>query len=103
LYFQRATFKRLIKGMVIKQEYQEHIDYDKYVRPRTSILRYGLDVQPEEQRENYTIHEEEIPKTGVLLTRKYKRTRSHDGSVHVWLSNQKSKGKGDINSNVQYD
>lgn len=100
LSFQRATFKRLIKRMEVKEEFKDNPEYDEFVRPRTSLLRHGLDLA---EQEPYFIKEEEIPRIGVVVSRRFKRARWHDGSTHIWLSNQKQVGRGDINSKLNYD
>ena len=52
------------------------------VRPRTSLLRPGLDRTPAER---YILHEEEVPTAGTLVSLSYHRTRWRDGRARVWL------------------
>jgi hypothetical protein len=42
------------------------------VRPRTTLLREGLDSTPPQP---YHVHEEQVPRAGARLTRQYQRTR----------------------------
>ncbi|MBX2984909.1 MAG: hypothetical protein KF882_02930 [Bacteroidia bacterium] len=93
--FQRARFRRIIKGSVPNEPLA-----DDFVQPRTSFLRHGLDSDPHEP---YFIFEEEIPRAGAIVFRQFKRVRWHDGSVHVWLSNQKTTGRGETLSHLQFD
>jgi hypothetical protein len=76
LRLQRAAMPRLVPGVA-----------ETPVRPRGAFLRVGLDLgQP------YFIHEEEVPKAGVVLTRSYQRTRWLNGQIITWLGRQKQAG-----------
>lgn len=47
------------------------------VRPRTWLMRQGLDdLLPDR---SYYLHEEEVPRAGVRVTRAFQRTRWRDG------------------------
>jgi hypothetical protein len=70
------------------------------IRPRTLLLRTGLDgAQPAP----YLLHEEEVPRAGVLVTQAWQRTRWRDGSVHVWLGARKLPGRGEHSSGLRFD
>jgi len=91
IQLQRAAMPRLLKG---------DPDDPKKVRPRTSLLRQGLD-QP-----NATalfLHEEEVPRTGVRVTQSFQRTRWRDGNVWVWLGVRKQTGRGEGSSGLAFD
>jgi hypothetical protein len=64
----------------------------KKVRPRTVLLREGLDRTPQRA---YFIHEEEVPRAGARVTQSFQRTRWRDGSVWVWLGVRKLTGRGE--------
>lgn len=66
------------------------------IRPRTALLREGLDRNP---ASGYFIHEEEIPLAGVRLRQSFQRTRWRDGRVFVWLAVRKQTGRGGSGSN----
>jgi hypothetical protein len=70
------------------------------VRPRTSLLRPGLDRQP---RAAYFVHEEEVPRAGVRVIQRYRRTRWRDGRVWVWLAASKQTGRGEGSSGLAFD
>lgn len=70
------------------------------VEPRGRILRTGLD-QP--QRQPYFIHEEEVPRAGVIVTRTYQRARWWDGKVCTWLGRRKQTGRGQGSSGLEFD
>jgi hypothetical protein len=86
---QRAAMPRLIPGTP-----------DDPVEPRGAFLRPGLDVTP---RRSYFIHEEEVPKAGVILTRTYQRTRWNDGTIVIWLGRRKQVGMGQGSSGLSWD
>ncbi len=63
------------------------------VRPRTWLLGApGLHV-----------HEEEVPRAGIRVTRTYRRTRDRRGRVHVWLGATKRAGRGEASSGLVFD
>ncbi|RSM41194.1 hypothetical protein DMA12_24620 [Amycolatopsis balhimycina DSM 5908] len=68
------------------------------VRPRTALLREGLD-----SGQWYFVNEEEIPQTGTRLTVAYNRTRWRDGRVVVWLSTRRGTGRGEATSGLAFD
>jgi hypothetical protein len=70
------------------------------IKPRTSLLREGLDRSPAER---YYVHEEEVPRSGVRIRQTYQRTRWTDGKVVVWLGASKQVGRGEGSSGLQFD
>jgi hypothetical protein len=72
----------------------------KPVRPRTALLREGLDSTP---KAAYFVNEEEVPQTGTRLAVAYNRTRWRDGQVVVWLSTQRGSGRGEGSSGLAFD
>jgi hypothetical protein len=87
---QRGAMPRIVEGdaEIVK------------IRPRTLLLRTGLDgAQPAP----YLLHEEEVPRAGVLVTQAWQRTRWRDGSVHVWLGARKLPGRGEHSSGLRFD
>jgi hypothetical protein len=87
---QRAAMPRLFK-----QHYS-------HVRPRTRLLREGLDMQNVQQTPYY-IHEEEVPRAGVHLRSTYQRTRWYNGKIINWYGITKKTGRGEGSSGLQYD
>jgi hypothetical protein len=86
---QRAAMPRLIPGTP-----------DDPVEPRGALLRPGLD-QPD--RRPYFVHEEEVPKAGVIMTRTYQRARWTDGRIVSWLGRRKQVGVGQGSSGLGWD
>lgn len=90
---QRATMPRLIPGTPDNLK-------TNHVEPRGQILRAGLDAKP---RQPYFIHEEEVPRAGVVVTRTYRRTRWRDGRIYTWLGRRKQTGRGQGSSGLKFD
>ncbi len=68
------------------------------IRPRTSLLREGLDAaQP------YFIFEEEAPRAGARITKAFRRTRARDGRVITWLAALKTAGRGGGSAGLAFD
>jgi hypothetical protein len=87
----RASIPRLIDG---------DPDPPVRIRPRSSLLRYGLDLEPVE---GYDVHEEEVPRSGVQVTESFQRTRWYGGEVFVWLGVRKRTGRGERSSGLAFD
>ena len=51
----------------------------------------------------YKIREEEIPRTGVRVSRLVRRTRWIDGSTHIWIARAKTAGAGEGSSGLRFD
>jgi hypothetical protein len=85
IQLQRASMPRIVEG----------IDPVK-VKPLTSLLREGLPSA-------YFIHEEEIPRSGIVVSQSYQRTRWRNGQVFTWLGVRKQIGRGEGNSGLKFD
>jgi hypothetical protein len=51
----------------------------------------------------FLLHEEEIPRGGVQVTRQWQVARGADGSFHLWIARQKRPGRGERGSGLEYD
>jgi hypothetical protein len=96
---QRAAMPRILKG---------DPDDPLPVRPRTALLRQGLDpkptpADPNPPRASYFLHEEEVPRSGVLVQHRYRRTRWNGGRVFTWLGVIKHNGFGGGSSGLAFD
>jgi len=91
IQLQRASMPRLIEG---------DSDSPERVRPRTVLLREGLDVNP---KKAYYIHEEEVPRAGIAVSQSFQRTRWYGGKVFNWLGIRKKTGRGEGSSGLAYD
>lgn len=72
------------------------------VRPRTSLLRYGISSK-NDQETPYFIDDQEIPKAGVILSSTYQRTRWINGQTVLWQGRRKSAGRGEGSSGLLFD
>ena len=70
------------------------------ITPRGEILRVGLDEVP---KQPYFVHEEEVPSSGVIITRKYQRARGPNGEVFTWIGRRKETGRGEGASGLMFD
>ena len=86
---QRGRMARIIRGAP-----------SSTVAPRGDILRVGLDSTPQQA---YFIEEEEVPAGGTKVVRAFQRARWYDGRVYVWVGRQKTRGRGDSDSGLQFD
>jgi hypothetical protein len=87
---QRASMPRLFKD-----------EYTR-VRPRTSLVRFGIN-QDGTQTSPYFINEEEVPRAGVHLKGSFQRTRWYDGEIVSWYGYRKNTGRGEGSSGLKYD
>ena len=51
----------------------------------------------------YFVHEEEVPRSGKIVTRTYQRTRNEKGDVVVWIGRKATVGKGEGSSGLLFD
>lgn len=72
--------------------------------PPTPILPRGRVLNPSALgTDPYRVAEEEVPRAGVRVLRRYIRTRWHDGTTHLWLARERAVGFGEADSALQFD
>lgn len=91
IQLQRAAMPRILENDSKKP---------KKIRPRTKLLRVGLDKEP---KVAYKLFEEEVPRAGVCIYQSYQRTRWYKGRVYTWLGVRKKVGRGERSSGLAYD
>jgi hypothetical protein len=91
IQLQRAAMPRILEGTTLPPA---------RVRPRTELLRDGLDRVPPR---SYFVHQEEVTRAGVRLTRTFRRTRWRDGAAVVWIGVRKETGRGEGSSRLAFD
>jgi hypothetical protein len=57
----------------------------------------------EPSRKPYYVAEEAVPRSGVRVTRRWRRTRWIDGTTHVWLARHVGVGRGEGASGLGFD
>src|SRR5262249_21753719 len=60
----------------------------------------GLLLEPDRR---LLLHEEEVPASGVLVTRAYQACRSPDGGLHTWSGRRKSPGARSESPGLAFD
>lgn len=70
------------------------------VKPRTQLLREGLDQLPVE---SYFLHEEEVPRAGIHIFQNFQRARWYNGKVVNWFGSGKQTGRGQGHSGLAFD
>lgn len=89
---QRASMPRILKNA-------DPGKADK-VKPRTQLLREGLDQLPVE---SYFLHEEEVPRAGIHIFQNFQRARWYNGKVVNWFGSGKQTGRGQGHSGLAFD
>lgn len=90
IHLQRASMLRFIEGT----------PHAPKIKPRTDLLREGLDQRPVE---TYFLEEEEVPRSGIHVSQSFQRTRWYSGEVFVWLGVRKRTGRGEGASGLAFD
>jgi hypothetical protein len=88
---QRSRMLRIIEG--------DHLPPEK-IPPRTTLMRQGLD---ETTKQPYFLHEEEVPRAGIVVSQSFRRTRWTRGEAYVWMGVQKQTGRGERSSGLAFD
>ncbi len=92
IQLQRASMPRILKD-------QKPGEFKK-VKPRTNLMREGLD---NASPSSYYIFEEEVPRSGIILTQSFQRSRWYNGRVVTWLGVRKMTGRGEGSSKLAFD
>jgi hypothetical protein len=51
----------------------------------------------------YFLEEEEIPRAGVIVSRRFQRTRWLNGKTLLWMGRKKRAGRGEGSANLSFD
>ncbi|GID29866.1 hypothetical protein [Paractinoplanes brasiliensis] len=92
IQLQRAAMPRILDG--------DPAPAPVRVRPRTVLLREGLDAAPPRP---YFLHEEEVPRSGVAVSQRFQRTRWYDGRVVTWVGVHKQTARRTRSSGLGFD
>jgi hypothetical protein len=65
-----------------------------------SVGARGLILEPSRR---LLLHEEEVPASGIRVTRGFQMCRGTDGSVHVWVGRQKRPGRQASGAGLVHD
>ncbi len=72
------------------------------VHPRGLLLRTDLSRSIEDEPP-LRLHEEEVPREGVQVTRSFQYTRWLDGKRYLWVGRRKRIGRGEGSSGLRFD
>lgn len=64
------------------------------------VTALGRILEPERPLE---LPEEEVPRSGVRVTRAFQYARWADGSTHLWIARRKAPGRGEGSSGLRFD
>jgi hypothetical protein len=79
-----------------------HGDSAERIRPRTELLRLGVDAD-DVQQEPLFVNEEEVPRTGVVVETTFQRARWTGGETIVWQGRRRLPGAGESSSGLRFD
>lgn len=88
---QDGTSLRLKRGVIPEIESGE---LGRLLEPLGRILEPGREL---------LLHEEEVPREGVRVTRAYQYARWIDGSTYLWIGRRKQPGRGEGSSGLRFD
>jgi len=89
--------KNFIRKLEIEPMLRAYVFY-----PRGWLLRRDPDApMPDDDR--LVIEEEEVPRIGASLKRKFQYARSSDGKSWLWIGRSKTAGRGEAASNLRFD
>lgn len=91
IQLRRAAMPRIIKGRPPER-----------IRPRTELLKTGYDPVADTWGP-YFLHEEEVPRSGVIVNRSWQRSRWMNGKTVTWLGRRVKNGRGEANSGLEFD
>lgn len=72
------------------------------IQPRGLLLRTDPAVAPEDETP-LRLEEEEVPREGAIVTRRYQFSRWLDGRSCLWLGRRKMVGRGEGSSGLRFD
>ncbi|HYP66684.1 MAG TPA: hypothetical protein VEP67_00355, partial [Thiobacillaceae bacterium] len=85
----------------------DRLDIDAQLRayvfyPRGWLLRSDP-TQPMDPNDTLVLEEEEVPRIGASLKRKFQYARSSDGKSWLWIGRSKLAGRGEAESDLRFD
>lgn len=86
---QRASMPRVLEGFPPVR-----------IRPQTPLLGQGLSAT---QRLSFYLHEEEVPRSGIIVSGRWKRARWLNGEIYTWYGYEKRVGRGEGHSGLRFD
>ena len=92
IQLQRAAMPRLLEG-------EQGVTPAK-IKPRTRVLREGLDATP---AVSFYLAEEEVERSGTVVETRWQRIRWWQGRVVLWQGHNRTCGRGEVASSLAFD
>ena len=92
IQLQRAAMPRLLEG-------EQGVTPAK-IKPRTRVLREGLDATP---AVSFYLAEEEVERSGTVVETRWQRIRWWQGRVVLWQGHYRTCGRGEVASSLAFD
>ena len=102
-----AEYTAFLAGLDAQKNFIKKLKIDANLRayefyPRGHLLRIDPE-QPMPSDERLLIEEEEVPRIGASLKRKFQYARSSDGKSWLWIGRSKTAGRGEASSQLRFD
>ena len=100
-------YVQFLDGLDAQKTFINRLDVDAQLRayvfyPRGWLLRSDP-IQPMPETDKLVIEEEEVPRIGASIKRKFQYARSSDGKSWLWIGRSKLAGRGAASSNLRFD
>ena len=100
-------YAHFLDGLEAQTHFIDRLPIDEHLRayvfhPRGWLLRRDP-TQPMPPDDTLVIEEEEVPRIGATLKRKFQYARSSDGRSWLWIGRSKTAGRGGAASGLRFD
>ena len=100
-------YQRFLDGLEAQKNFIDRLTIDADLRayvfhPRGWVLRRDP-TQPLPAHDTLVIEEEEVPRIGAAVRRKFQYARTSDGRSWLWIGRSKLAGRGEAASNLRFD
>ena len=100
-------YTAFLDGLDAQKNFITKLEIDANLRayvfyPRGHLLRNDPE-KPMPIEERLLIEEEEVPRIGASLKRKFQYARSSDGKSWLWVGRSKTAGRGEASSQLRFD
>jgi hypothetical protein len=102
-----ADYARFLDDLDAQKHFIDRLSIDAHLRayvfhPRGWLLRRDP-TRPMPTDDTLVIEEEEVPRIGASLKRKFQYARSSDGRSWLWVGRSKTAGRGEAASGLRFD
>jgi hypothetical protein len=93
-----AGAMELLRGAILRFRSDGTSDL---AQPHGVLLRADPGIDPAEDR--LRLAEEEVPRSGVVVRRRFQLARTPEGGTVLWLGRDKRSGRGEGSSGMRFD